>query len=132
MMEINENFILHELSDEELNNLSDEDAYNIGKYYDNHPLPEASTVKGLLKKYDIKYTDLTDFVLNLNVGICNHAARSTSQIYISRCDSPLRDNIRINLNKDNEVPDITVQVQIGDDFIHEEAYTMDGLELYRT
>lgn len=130
-MEINENFVLHELTDEELNNLTDEDAYTIGKYYDTHPLPELSTVKGLLKKFDIKYDDLTDFILNLNVGICNHANRTDSQIYISRHNSNLRDNIVINLNEKNDIPDVTIQIQVMDDFVHEEAYTRDGFELYR-
>lgn len=131
-MKIDENFVLHELTDEELKNLTDEDAYNIGVYYDTHPLPELSTVKGLLKKYDLKYDDLTEFILNLNVGVCNHASRTKNQIYISRQDSSLRDNIVINLNESYDMPDVTIQVQVMDDFVHEEAYTRDGLELYRS
>ena len=76
-----ENLILHELTDEEIGNLTDEDYFEIIQYYDNHPLPIESTVKGLLQKFDLKYDDLTEFIQNLNVGICNNATRSDSQIY---------------------------------------------------
>lgn len=127
-----ENLILHELTDEEIGNLTDEDYFEIIQYYDNHPLPIESTVKGLLQKFDLKYDDLTEFIQNLNVGICNNATRSDTQIYISRKDSPLKDNIRINLHDDYDAPDVTIQIQVMDDFVHEEAYTRDGLELYRS
>lgn len=125
-------FILHELTDEEINSLTDDEVYEIGKYYDTHPLPAASTVKGLLEKHNIKTAGLTDFVLGMNVGVCNYANRTDDQIYIGRENSSMKDNIVINLNKDNEVPDVTVQMEVDENFIHEEAYTMDGLLLYQS
>ncbi len=125
------NFILHELTDEEIGNLTDEDLYNIGVYQEKYGVPEESTVKGLLKKLSIKYDDLSDFALGLFVGICNNANRTKSQIYINRKNSPLKDNIIINLD-DNNTPYVTIQIQIGDTFIHEEAYTKEGAVLYRS
>ena len=125
------NFILHELTDEEIGNLTDEDLYNIGVYQEKYGVPEESTVKGLLKKLSIKYDDLSDFALGLFVGICNNANRTKSQIYINRKNSPLKDNIIINLD-DNNTSYVTIQIQIGDTFIHEEAYTKEGAVLYRS
>ena len=125
------NFILHELTDEEINKLTDDEIYEIGKYYDTHPLPKESTIRGLLEKYNISTKGLTDFILGFNVGVCNHANRTENQIYISRQGSPLKDNIVINLNNNNDLPCLTVQIQISEDFIHEEAYTRDGGILYQ-
>jgi hypothetical protein len=130
-MLINEDFVLHKLSDEELDGLSSDDIYDIGRYYDTHSLPYESTVKCLLEEFNINYDDLTDFVLNLDVGVCNYAQRSKKQIYISRKDSSLKDNIVINLDDSRDMADVTIQIQINDGFIHEEAYTYDGLEVYR-
>lgn len=84
------------------------------------------------KKDNLKYDGLSDFVLNLDVGVCNYAQRSEGQIYISRKDSKLRDNILINLDVSKDMADVTIQIQINDGFIHEEGYTMDGFELYHS
>ena len=126
------NFILHVLTDEEINNLTDEEIYNIGVYHETHGVPEESTVKGLLEKLGIKYDDLSDFALGFFVGICNNANRTKSQIYFNRKNSPLKDNIIINLDDNNDIPYVTIQIQIGDSFIHEEAYTKEGALLYRS
>ena len=127
-----ENFVLHELTDEEIESISEDERYELLTYYTHHPLPELSTVKGLLKKFDLKYDDLTEFELSIGVGRCNHAIRTEDQIYISRKNSPLKNNIFINIKPDSEVPDVTIQIQIHDEFIHEEAYTKEGLKLYQT
>ena len=127
-----ENVILHELTDEEIKNLTDEEVYNIGVYQEKNGVPVESTVKGLLKSLDIKYDDLSDFVLDLFVGVCNNANRTKNQIYISRKSSPLKDNIIINLDDNNDIPYVTIQIQIGDSFIHEEAYTKEGVLLYKS
>lgn len=127
-----ENVILHELTDEEINNLTDEEIYNIGVYQEKNGVPVESTVKGLLKSLDIKYDDLSDFVLDLFIGVCNNANRTKNQIYINRKGSPLKDNIIINLDDNNDIPYVTIQIQIGDSFIHEEAYTKEGVLLYKS
>ena len=127
-----ESFILHELSDDELDNLTPDEILEIGTYYQEHSLPLESTIKGLLKKNNFKYDDLPKWVQNTNVGICNSINRTDNQIYLSRQGSPKRDNITINLNEGRHVPYMTIQLQIGDYFIHEEAYDEEGNLLYRT
>lgn len=127
-----ENFILYELTDEEIDNLTGEEILDIGEYYREQGLPQHSTVKGLMKKCGLKYDDLKTFVLNMNVGICNNANRTKSQVYISRKGSPKRDNIVINLNENREVPYVTLQMQVGDFFVHEEAYDEEGQLIYRS
>lgn len=130
-MKIDENFILYELSDDDLINLTKEEKKEIGDYYMEHNVPEKSTVKGLLKKHDVKYDDLPNFVLNMNAGICNNVNRTEKQIYINRKDSFFKDSITINLNKNRDVPYVTLQVQVGDYFIHEEGYDEKGELVYR-
>lgn len=125
------NFVLHELTDDELKGLNSEDVYRIGKYYDENPLPYLSTIEGLMDSLGVQYDDLTDFILGLDVGVCNSVNRTDSQIYINRKNSPFKDNILINLDDSRDMPDVTVQIQVSDDFIHEEAYTKDGGLLYR-
>lgn len=94
-----ENLVLHELADEELSNLTDDEINEIKDYYDEHDLPEISTVKGLMKKFALKYDDLSDYVLGLDVGICNHAVRRENQIIINRPNSEFDDEIRIELDE---------------------------------
>ena len=123
--------ILRDLSDEELDELSDLELFELINDYEKYGTPVRATIKGLLQEQDIKYDDLSDFILNFNVGLCNHATRSKNQIYISRHNSPLKDNIIINLDKNNDSPDMTVQIE-SDGFVHEEAYNEDGLLIYNT
>ena len=127
-----ENLTLYELTDEEIDNLTDKEVLEIGEHYTQHGIPQHSTVKGLLKKFNLKYDDLEKFVLDMNVGICNNANRTKTQIYINRKNSAKKDNITINLNKNRDVPYVTVQMQVGDYFIHEEAYDEKGLKLYQS
>ena len=127
-----ENFILHELTDEEIENRTDEEVFEFGLYLDTHPLPEEATVKGLLKKFGFKYDDLSEFAQNYYVGSCNTANRTENQIYINRPNSKWKHNIVINLNPNREGPYLTVQIDIDGDFIHEEAYTENGFLLYET
>ena len=122
--------ILRDLSDEELEKLSDLELLDLQSDYLKYGTPERATVKGLLKEYNIKYSDLSDFVLELNVGLCNYANRTKNQIYINRHNSSLKDNIVINLDKSRDLPYVTIQIQASN-FIHEEAYTEDGLLLYQ-
>ena len=123
--------VLRDLSDEELHKLSDDDNFTLMASYRQKGVPVRATVKGLLDEFNIKYDDLTDFILNVYVGVCNNANRTSNQIYINRKDGPRKDNIIINLDEDSDVPDVTIQVQVSDVFIHEEAYSRDGLLLYK-
>ena len=124
-------YILYELSDEELENMTDSEIMEFGRYMEKNGVNEAMTVKGLLKKYGFKYSDLSEFAQNYYVGVCNTANRTDTQIYINRADSPIKDNIVINLNKDREVPFLTHQIQVSDEFLHEEAYDEKGFQIYR-
>ena len=124
--------ILRDLTDEELLNLTDEESFKIQVNYNLNGVPYKNTIKGLLEEFDIKSDDLSDFILNFNVGRCNYANRTDNQIYISRHDSGLRDNIVINLDGSRDVPDIVVQIQVTDNFVHEEAYNEEGLLIYKT
>ena len=125
-----ENFILHELTDDELNDLTDEEKEEIESYYESHPLPESSTVRGLLKKLEIRYDDLTDFILGLDLGICNHAVRVDNLIFINRENSPLGDNIFICLDEDNGGSDVTISKYISKDTWNEKGFTRDGVLEY--
>jgi hypothetical protein len=127
----NNRIILRDLTDDELNNLTSEDRFQLMIDYQQNGVPERATIGSLLEEYNIKYDDLTEFILNFNVGRCNYANRTKDQIYISRHNSPIKDNIIINLTDSKDVPDLTIQTQINENFIHEEAYTQDGLEIYR-
>ena len=130
-MKIDKDFILYELTDEELENMTDEEVLEFGRFIEKNGVNELMTVKGLLKKFGFKYSDLTEFAQNYYVGICNTVNRTDTRIYINRADSPIKDNIVINLNPNREVPYLTHQIQANDDFLHEEAYNEDGLEIYR-
>ncbi len=125
-------FRYYKLTDEEIKGLSSDDVYEIGTYYESHPLPVDATVKGLLERLNIKYDDLSDFVLGLGIGICNSANRTKTQIYINRPNSEFRDNIVINLNKNSEAPPVTVQTQVGDNYVHEDGFDMEGVLLYHS
>ena len=122
--------VFRDLTDEELLNLTDDELFEIRKSYQRNGVPVRATVKGLLDELNIKYDDLTEFIQNMEVGRCNTAIRNDEQIYISRKDSELKDNIIINLDDARDIPDVTVQIQIREDFIHEEAYNEDGLLVY--
>ena len=121
----NELIILRDLTDEEIIKLTDTEIDDMISSYKENGIPERATVKGL-------YDDLTEFILGLEVGRCNHVNRSENQIYINRPNSNFKDNIVINLDKQRDIPDVTIQIQINDDFIHEEGYNKDGLEIYRS
>ena len=129
---MSDEIILRDLTDEELNNLTDEESYKIQVNYNLNGVPYRATVKGLLEELDISINGLSDFILGFNVGRCNYANRTKKQIYISRHNSSLRDNIVINLDDTLDVPDIVVQIQVTDNFIHEEAYNDEGLLIYQT
>ena len=124
--------ILRDLTDEEINNLSEEDIMSMMEYYDENGVPYRSTVKSLLEDNDVSTDGLTEFILTLDVGRCNYANRTKKQIYISRHNSSLRDNIVINLDDSRDIPDVVIQIQVTDNFIHEEAYNDDGLLIYQT
>ena len=129
-MSKNEKIIIRNLTDEELEQLSSDDEFEIMLQY-RDGVPYENTVQGLLEENDIKFDDLPDFVLKMDVGRCNSANRTDNQIYINRPNSKWKDNIVINLKSKIEVPPITIQT--GDDeFIHEEAYDFEGFEIYRT
>lgn len=128
---VKERLILRDLTDNELNNLTSEDRYQLMIDYQMNGIPERATIRSLLEEYNIKTDDLSDFILNFDVGRCNYANRTKDQIYISRHNSPLKDNIIISLTDSKDVPDLTIQTQINENFIHETAYTKDGLEIYR-
>ena len=131
-MKIDENFIYYELSDEELENMTFEEFKEFDDYVQEHGLNEAMTIKGLLKKQGFKYDDLPLWVQEFYVGKCNNANRTKNQIYINRENSPIKTNIKINLNKNREVPYMTHQIQISDGFIHEDGYDEDGNLLYQS
>ena len=123
-----EKIILRKMTDEELENLTSDDKFEIMKQY-MEEIPYENTVEGLLKEQGIKYDDLTPFVLGIDVGRCDTANRTENQIYINRPNSKWKDNITINLNDNSEVIPITIQT--GDDeFLHEEGYDFDGVPLY--
>ena len=124
--------VLRDLTDEEINDLSDDFIFELHQEYRKQGAPVRSTIRGLLEEFDIRYDDLTDFILNFDVGLCNYANRTKDMIHISRKNSPLKDNIVINLNDKLDIPDLTIQIQTKDDFVHEEAYTRDGLCLYES
>lgn len=130
-MKFDEHFVLGDLTDEELEKMTDDEIFEFGHYIEENGLNELMTVKGLLKKFGFKYGDLSKFTQDYYVGRCNNVNRTDNQIYINRKDSPIKDNIVINLNPNRDVPYLTHQIQITDDFIHEEAYSEDGVELYR-
>ena len=123
--------ILRDLTDDEILKLTGDDLYDLRKEYETNGVPYRATVKSLLEDYNIKYDDLSDFILGFEVGYCNYANRTPERIIIKRKGSLKKDNILINLNKDYDVPDIVLQIQVDDDFVHEEAYTSDGFPLYR-
>lgn len=128
---VKELIVLRDLSDDELLDLSDDELFELRKEYEKKGVPVRATVKGLLDELEIKYDDLTDFIQNLEVGICNNANRTKDHIYINRKNSPLKDNILINLNDNYDMPDVTIQIHISEDFVHEEAYNEDGLLIYQ-
>ena len=121
--------VLRDLTDEELDKFSDRDLFELINDYGKYGTPVRATIKGLLNELNIKYDDLSDFALEFNVGLCNNASRSKTQIYINRKNSPLRDNIVINLDDNNDIPYLTLQVE-SNGFVHEEAYNNDGLLIY--
>ena len=92
---------------------------------------EKETVRGLLKEYGIKYDDLPDWLQEKEVGRCNSANRTEYQIYINRPNSKYNDKMIINLNHNREVPYLTVQTQINDNFIYERAYSEKGAVIYK-
>ena len=123
--------ILRDLTDEEYDKLTSEEKDDIFEAYDLQGLPYRCTVRSVLEENDIKISDLTDFILGLEVGLCNTATRTDDHIILRRDNSPRQDNIMINLNKSLDVPDVVIQIQVNDNFIHEEAYNEDGLLIYR-
>ena len=125
-----EKIILRKLTDDEIDQLSPEDNFEIMLQYMDE-VPYENTVQALLEENNIKFDDLTDFILGMDVGRCNSANRTENQIYINRPNSKWKDNIVINLKSEMEVVPITVQTG-DDDFIHEEGYDFDGVEIYRT
>lgn len=131
-MDFDEDFILYELSDKELNQMTGKDIMSFCDFCEKKGVNEAMTVKGLLKKEGLKYGDLTPFAQNYFVGVCNNANRTENQIYINRKGSELRTNIVINLNENRGTPYLTHQIQVNDSFVHEEAYDENGLEIYRS
>ena len=124
--------IVRDLSDDEIDNLSDDEIFELMNAYQERGVPKRATVGGLLEELNIKHDDLTDFILNMDLGVCNNANRTKGQIYINRKNSPKKDNILINLDDNLDIPDVTIQIQVRDNFIHEEAYNRDGLLLYQT
>lgn len=127
---MSEKIILRKLTDEEIDQLTSEDKFEMMIEYTKE-VPYENTVQGLLEENNISTEGLSEFVLGMDVGRCNTVSRTENQIYINRPDSKWKDNIVINLKEDIEVPPITVQT--GDDkFIHEEAYDFEGFEIYRT
>ena len=122
--------VLRDLSDDELLSLTDDEVHKLSIDYQLNGIPVRNTVKGLLDELNIKYDDLTDFILGLTVGRCNFASRSGKDIRIYRKGSELRDNIVISLDDSVDVPDVTIQIQVTDAFVHEEAYNKDGLLIY--
>lgn len=132
MRKFDKDFILYELSDDELKEFmeSDDDVYNYNKFLEKNGVDEKMTVKGLLKREGLKYDDLSDFAQNYFVGVCNSVNRTENQIYVYRDNSDIRTNIKIRVNKNSDVPYLTHQIQIGDNFIHEEGYTDSGFCLY--
>ena len=129
-MKIDEKIIVRNLTDEEIDQLSSEEQFEIMIQY-MEEIPYENTVQGLLEENDISTDGLSEFVLGMDVGRCNTAIRTDNRIYINRPNSKWKDNIVINLKDDSEVPPIIVQ--IGDEeFMHEEAYDFDGFEIYRT
>ena len=132
-MKIDENFIYYELTDEELEQMTDDEYDEFDDYVDEHGLNEAMTIKGLLKRYGFKYDDLPKWVQNFYVGVMNNANRTEKQIYLNRKNSPIKTNLKINLNPDREVPYMTHQTHIVDkNFIHEDGYDEDGTLLYES
>ncbi len=124
--------VLRDLTDDELDALSDDLIFDLSHEYMVNGFPERATIKGLLEEMNIKYDDLSDFILELPVGICNYANRTDNLINIYRKDSKYLDNIVINLDDGKDIPDVTIQVQASDSFVHEEAYTKDGLLIYQS
>ena len=130
-MKIDKDFILYELTDEEIQNMTDEEYDEFDKYIEEHGLNEAMTIKGLLKRNGFKYDDLPKWVQDFYVDVCNNINRTEKQIYINRPNSIFKDNIVINLNPNREVPFMTCQTHIVEaNFIHEEGYDEDGTVLY--
>ncbi len=125
-----EKIIVRNLTDEELDNMSSKENFEIMVQY-MEEVPYENTVQGLLEENNIKFDDLPEFLLKMDVGRCNNANRTSNQIYINRPNSKWKDNIVVNLKSDIEVPFVTVQM--GDDkFIHEVGYDIMGFEIYRS
>lgn len=91
--------ILRDLTDEEYDNLTSEEKDDIFEAYDLQGLPYRCTVKSVLEENNISTSKLTDFILGLEVGLCNTARKTDDHIILSRKNSPRKDNIMINLNK---------------------------------
>ena len=126
------NIVLRELTDEELDKIDEQgNSYKIKKRHLDGKIDEKETVRGLLKEYGIKYDDLPDWLQEKEVGRCNSANRTEYQIYINRPNSKYNDKMIINLNPNREVPYLTVQTQINDNFIYERAYSEKGAVIYK-
>lgn len=126
------NIVLRDLTDEELDKIYEQgNSYKIKKRHLNGKIDEKETVRGLLKEYGIKYDDLPDWLQEKEVGRCNSANRTEYQIYINRPNSKYNDKMIINLNPNREVPYLTVQTQINDNFIYERAYSEKGAVIYK-
>lgn len=122
------NIIIRKLSDEELDNLSVQEEWEITDQYTNE-VPYENTVQGLLEEQNIKFDDLEDWLLKMDVGRCNNAHRTDRQIYMNRPNSKWKDNIKIILNKDSDAPYVTMQFG-NNEWIHEEAYDTTGIMIY--
>lgn len=126
------NIVLRDLSDEELDKIYEQsNSYKIKKRHLKGKIDEKETVRGLLKEYGLKYDDLPDWLQEQEVGRCNSANRTKYQIYINRPNSKYKDKMIINLNPNREVPYLTVQTQINDNFIYERAYSEKGAVIYK-
>ena len=126
------NIVLRDLTDDELDKIYEQgNSYKIKKRHLDGKIDEKETVRGLLKEYGIKYDDLPDWLQEKEVGRCNSANRTEYQIYINRPNSKYNDKMIINLNPNREVPYLTVQTQINDNFIYERAYSEKGAVIYK-
>lgn len=131
-MKYDEDVVLRDLTDEELDKIYGQgNSYKITKRHLKGKIDERATVRGLLKEYGIKYDDLPDWLQEQEVGRCNSANRTEYQIYINRPNSKYKDKMIINLNPNREVPYLTVQTQINDNFIYERAYSEKGAVIYK-
>lgn len=126
------NIVLRDLTDEELDKIYEQsNSYKIKKRHLKGKIDEKETVRGLLKEYGLNYDDLPDWLQEQEVGRCNSANRTKYQIYINRPNSKYKDKMIINLNPNREVPYLTVQTQINDNFIYERAYSEKGAVIYK-